>query len=206
MPVPLRTLRDLGIFLKPVSGAATRAFKILAMNDQETLRYPIGRFQPMPQAHLRSVPRKLKLCACFRSASAPRWPASTTPSSTRPIATADGPCARWCITSPTATPTYTSASSSRSPRIGPPSSPTTKQRGRACLIAACPLIRSLVFVAGLHARLVALLESMSEEDFERGFNHPERGRMTLATNLAIYDWHSLHHTAHITSLRARMGW
>jgi hypothetical protein len=24
--------------------------------------------------------------------------------------------------------------------------------------------------------------------------------------LAMYDWHSRHHTAHITSLRARMGW
>ncbi len=54
--------------------------------------------------------------------------------------------------------------------------------------------------------LSALLESMSEEDFQRGFNHPERGRMTLATNLALYDWHSRHHIAHITSLRARMGW
>ena len=65
---------------------------------------------------------------------------------------------------------------------------------------------SLEFLAGVHARLVALLEAMSEADFERGFVHPERGRMTLATNLAIYDWHSRHHVAHITSLRSRMGW
>src|SRR5580693_9478507 len=65
---------------------------------------------------------------------------------------------------------------------------------------------SLVLITGLHQRFVRLLELMSEEDFERGFNHPERGRVTLATNLAIYDWHSRHHTAHITSLRARKGW
>jgi hypothetical protein len=65
---------------------------------------------------------------------------------------------------------------------------------------------SLILITGLHQRFVGLLESMSEEDFERGFNHPERGRVTLATNLAIYDWHSRHHTAHITSLRARKGW
>ncbi len=65
---------------------------------------------------------------------------------------------------------------------------------------------SLDFVSGIHARLVALLQSMSEEDFQRGFNHPERGRMTLATNLALYAWHSRHHVAHITNLRARMGW
>ena len=65
---------------------------------------------------------------------------------------------------------------------------------------------SLVLITGLHQRLVGLLEPMSEEDFERGFIHPERGRVSLATNLAIYDWHSRHHTAHITNLRARKGW
>lgn len=69
-----------------------------------------------------------------------------------------------------------------------------------------PIAPSIDFVAGVHARLVGLLQSIPEEDFQKGFNHPERGRMTLATNLAIYDWHSRHHVAHITSLRERMGW
>lgn len=69
-----------------------------------------------------------------------------------------------------------------------------------------PVDVSLAFIATLHSRWVALLESLSEQDFERGFNHPERGRMTLATNLALYDWHSRHHTAHITTLRQRQGW
>jgi uncharacterized damage-inducible protein DinB len=69
-----------------------------------------------------------------------------------------------------------------------------------------PIEPSLDFVAGVHARLVALLESMTEEDFQRGFYHPERGRMTLGINLALYDWHCRHHTAHITNLRERMGW
>jgi uncharacterized damage-inducible protein DinB len=69
-----------------------------------------------------------------------------------------------------------------------------------------PIEPSLEFVAGLHARLVGLLESMSEADFGKGFNHPERGRVTLANNLALYDWHSRHHVGHITNLRARMGW
>jgi hypothetical protein len=69
-----------------------------------------------------------------------------------------------------------------------------------------PIAPSLDFVSGVHARLVALLESMSEVDYQRGFNHPERGRMTLATNLALYAWHSRHHVAHITNLRVRIGW
>jgi hypothetical protein len=32
------------------------------------------------------------------------------------------------------------------------------------------------------------------------------GRQNLAKVLALYDWHSRHHTAHITSMRARQGW
>jgi uncharacterized damage-inducible protein DinB len=65
---------------------------------------------------------------------------------------------------------------------------------------------SLVFLDALHARWVALLASLAEADFERGYMHPENGRQTLAYALALYAWHSRHHTAHITSLREREGW
>jgi uncharacterized damage-inducible protein DinB len=69
-----------------------------------------------------------------------------------------------------------------------------------------PVDVSLTFITALHARWVALLESMSEDDFQKGFNHPELGRQNLAKTLALYDWHSRHHTAHIANLRARQGW
>ncbi len=69
-----------------------------------------------------------------------------------------------------------------------------------------PVECSLAIVEGLHARWAKLLESLSSEDFQKGYNHPERGRETLARGLEIYDWHSRHHTAHITSLRARQDW
>ena len=69
-----------------------------------------------------------------------------------------------------------------------------------------PVDVSISLIDALHGRWVALLESLSDEDFQKGFNHPERGRLNLATTLALYDWHSRHHTAHITGLRARMGW
>lgn len=69
-----------------------------------------------------------------------------------------------------------------------------------------PVEISLAMVEALHARWVALLESMSDEDFQRGFEHPELGRQNLAKALALYDWHSRHHTAHILNLRARQGW
>ena len=69
-----------------------------------------------------------------------------------------------------------------------------------------PIAPSLDFLSGVHARLVALLQSMTDADFEKTFTHPERGTMTLATTLAIYEWHSRHHVAHITRLLERMGW
>jgi uncharacterized damage-inducible protein DinB len=69
-----------------------------------------------------------------------------------------------------------------------------------------PVDVSLEMTSALHGRWVALLESLSDDDFRKGYVHPERGRQDLATGLALYEWHSRHHTAHITSLRARMGW
>jgi hypothetical protein len=69
-----------------------------------------------------------------------------------------------------------------------------------------PVEVSLPLVGSVHARLVALFEAMSDADFAKSFVHPERGPVTLANNLALYAWHSHHHTAHITRLRERMGW
>lgn len=69
-----------------------------------------------------------------------------------------------------------------------------------------PVEGSLAMIAALHERWIAMLESLSETDFQRGYNHPENGRQSLATVLALYAWHSRHHTAHISSLRLRQNW
>src|SRR5215475_10650525 len=69
-----------------------------------------------------------------------------------------------------------------------------------------PVDVSLTLTWALHERWVELLECMTEKDFQKKLVHPERGVQDLATTLALYDWHSRHHTAHITSLRTRMGW
>ncbi len=71
---------------------------------------------------------------------------------------------------------------------------------------ALPLAPSLDLIDGLHQRWVVLLESLNDADFGRTFTHPERGQMRLDVNLALYAWHCRHHTAHIVSLRERMGW
>ena len=69
-----------------------------------------------------------------------------------------------------------------------------------------PIDGSIAMISAIHERWVALLESLSDADFQRGYNHPENGRQNLATVLAIYAWHSRHHTAHITGLRSRQNW
>ena len=65
---------------------------------------------------------------------------------------------------------------------------------------------SLNLLESLHERWLVLLRSMSAADFERTLNHPEQGIIRLHWMLQLYAWHGRHHTAHITSLRSRMGW
>ena len=69
-----------------------------------------------------------------------------------------------------------------------------------------PVEASLNIIDGIHKRWTEILNSMSDEDFKRELNHPESGKWQLVKMLGLYDWHSKHHTAHITNLRNRKGW
>lgn len=69
-----------------------------------------------------------------------------------------------------------------------------------------PVEVSLRLIDGVHTRWMAFLKEMTDDDFQKKFIHPETGPWTLEAALALYAWHSLHHTAHITHLRERMGW
>jgi uncharacterized damage-inducible protein DinB len=69
-----------------------------------------------------------------------------------------------------------------------------------------PVEVSLDLLDALHRRWAGLLRSMGPDEFARTFVHSELGPVTLDRTLALYAWHGDHHTAHITSLRERMGW
>lgn len=69
-----------------------------------------------------------------------------------------------------------------------------------------PVNVSLAIIDGIHRRWVAVANAMTDDDFRREFVHPETGNWTLDRVLGLYAWHSLHHTAHITSTRERSGW
>lgn len=69
-----------------------------------------------------------------------------------------------------------------------------------------PIDASLDLLDALHRRWVSFLRSLKGADFQRTFNHPEIGVVSLDKNIALYAWHGPHHVAHITSLRERMEW
>jgi hypothetical protein len=69
-----------------------------------------------------------------------------------------------------------------------------------------PVEWSLELLEGVHARWVALLNAMNEAQWKRTWNHSERGVQRLDTVTLLYAWHSRHHVAHITHLRAQQGW
>ena len=65
-----------------------------------------------------------------------------------------------------------------------------------------PIQSSLQLLAGLHARWVYLLRSLSDGDWDKEFKHPETGRLiSLKTNLGIYAWHCEHHLAHVRNAK-----
>jgi len=72
--------------------------------------------------------------------------------------------------------------------------------------SAAPIKWSVALIESLHARWVMLLESLSDEQWQRGYKHPERGPGTVELTALLYAWHSRHHVAHITRLREREGW
>lgn len=57
---------------------------------------------------------------------------------------------------------------------------------------------SLKLLEALHERWVYLLKTLTENDLNKEFIHPEQSeRISLKENILIYSWHSRHHLAHI---------
>ena len=57
---------------------------------------------------------------------------------------------------------------------------------------------SLKLLDALHEKWVYILKSLSEEDLNKEFIHPEQSeKISLKENILIYSWHCRHHLAHI---------
>lgn len=72
--------------------------------------------------------------------------------------------------------------------------------------STAPVEWSLELIESLHARWVMMLQSLSDEQWMRGYKHPEGGDTPLDLAALMYGWHSRHHVAHITHLRAQESW
>lgn len=90
--------------------------------------------------------------------------------------------------------------------VAPTIKPYFQERWAELADYRLPVEVSLYLIDSLHTRWVALLGSMTDSDYARTFIHPDTGEWTLEDALALYAWHSKHHTAHITTLRTSMGW
>lgn len=66
-----------------------------------------------------------------------------------------------------------------------------------------PVHVSLNLLESLHHRMVILLRSLTMEDIQQVFIHPELGEGTIGQNIALYSWHGRHHLAHISSVCTR---
>ena len=60
-----------------------------------------------------------------------------------------------------------------------------------------PVSVSMDLLEALHQRWVALLRSLTQQDFDREFIHPESGPGNVAETIGAYAWHGRHHLAHI---------
>ncbi|MEZ4887419.1 MAG: putative metal-dependent hydrolase [Chitinophagales bacterium] len=70
-----------------------------------------------------------------------------------------------------------------------------------------PVEVSVHLLKALHQRWGILLKSLTAEQLQLKFIHPEsKAKIPLDVNIALYAWHGKHHLAHIAGLKERMGW
>jgi len=66
-----------------------------------------------------------------------------------------------------------------------------------------PVAMSLDLLEALHRRWLVFLRSQSDADLQRTYVHKDFGRVALDEAIAMYAWHSRHHTAHIEQALAQ---
>jgi uncharacterized damage-inducible protein DinB len=70
-----------------------------------------------------------------------------------------------------------------------------------------PIGPALEILDGLHKRWSILLKSLTSEDYNKKYIHPDKGRaVPLDETIGLYAWHCNHHLAHITTLKKSNNW
>lgn len=74
-------------------------------------------------------------------------------------------------------------------------------------LVGMPVEWSLRHIEVIHYKLVRLLRSLTTEDLDKTFVHPDGNVIfTLRKSVGLYAWHSMHHFMHIANLVKREGW
>jgi hypothetical protein len=74
-------------------------------------------------------------------------------------------------------------------------------------VSAVPVNVSITLIHALHRRLTALLQTFSDQEWNRKFFHPELNKEIALWEIAAqYAWHTEHHFEQIRQLRLRMNW
>ncbi len=69
-----------------------------------------------------------------------------------------------------------------------------------------PVNMSVTLLHAMHRRMVVLLNQLQPSDWDRTYFHPEHQRpFPVWEMVAMYAWHSRHHTAHIKNFRHRIN-
>jgi hypothetical protein len=86
--------------------------------------------------------------------------------------------------------------------------PYHEDRWAACKEAkSADISISLSLLESLHFRWAAFLRTLTDEEFDRSYIHPETNKMfKLKEVLGMYVWHGNHHLAHITETIKRNKW
>ena len=169
------------------------------MNNDYTLRYPIGKFECpeiITEVHVHSwikdieeFPQKVKALTEFLSDKEKNW-------FYRPDGWSIKQVVHHCADSH-------SYSLTRFKLILTEDCPTVRpyfEARWAELIDSLDddLSHTYLLLEGLHYRWALLLKNLSETDYKREFYHPEAEKtFTLEENIGIYAWHCRHHLAHI---------
>ena len=70
-----------------------------------------------------------------------------------------------------------------------------------------PVNVATTLLHALHRKWVALLNGMSDSDWDRTFFHPDQNKeVALWQHVAFYAWHSRHHMDQMRVFRLRQGW
>ncbi|MGD8277280.1 MAG: putative metal-dependent hydrolase [Gemmatimonadota bacterium] len=176
-------------------------------SDLETLRYPIGRFEPAGR-----IPATERVAFLDSIASTPaRLRAATAGLSAAQLDTPyrnGGWTVRQLIhhvpdSHLNAYVRFKLALTEDNPRIKPYEEAEWAKLQDSW---TTPVETSLTLLDTLHDRWDRMLRAMSDADFQRTLDHPEMGTLSLDTMTRLYEWHGRHHVAHVMRLRERMGW